>query len=212
MKNFFFKIQTINFKEYFLFYALLNALFLFLLYGVIADPIAYVGDSSKTIKLYNIFTTVMYFISPFYEYIKIFILAKIIQKGIDNVLKIKSDLKMIILIVLTAQFSMLLADMVKAIWLLFIQTGMQMHDQKNFTPFSLYSLFEKESIKATCYFPLKLANIFEILYLLILSLGIGYLFKTSKKMGFIIVLRTYGIFMFIILFLKFIFNYLFFGF
>ncbi len=211
MNNLFAKLKAVSFREYFLSYALLNALFLFLLYSVIADPIAYVGDSSKTIKAYNIFTTVMYFISPFYEYLKIFIIAKLIQKGTDRVLGIKSDIKIIILIVLTAQFSMLLADMVKAVWLLFVQTDLPMHDRKQFVPLSLFSLFERSNIKPTYFYPLKLANIFEVLYWFILALGIGHMFKTSVKKGFIIVLRTYGVLILIILFLKLVFNYFFFG-
>ncbi|MBI9055140.1 MAG: hypothetical protein JEY96_15060 [Bacteroidales bacterium] len=212
MKNIFVKLETINFKEYFLLYALLNGLFLFLLYGVIADPIAYVGDSPKTIKFYNVFTTVIYFISPFYEYLKIYLLAKIIQKGIDNILKIKSDAKVIFLIVLTSQFSMLLADVVKAVWLLFVQTDLQMHDRKHFTPLSLLNLFERKNITTTYYYPLKFANVFELLYWIILSLGIAQLFNTTRKKAFWIVFRTYGFLIVGIMLVKLILNSTFFGF
>ena len=212
MRNYFLALENINKRDYFLVYALFNGLFLYVLYGVIADPIAYVGDSPKTIKFYNIFTAVMYFLSPFYEYIKIYVLAKIIQKGIDNVLKIKSDINVIFLLVLTAQFSMLLADMAKAVWLLFVQKDLQMHDRKHFTPLSLFSLFERKDLNVTYYYPLKLANIFEVFYWIILSLGIAQIFNTTYKKGFNIVFRTYGLIIIGILLFKITLNYFFFGF
>ena len=213
MKAFFLSLQTINKRDYFLVYALFNVLFLYLLYGVIANPVAYVGDSPKTIKIYRVFTTIMYFISPLYEYLKIYVIAKIIQRGVNHVLNIKSDFGMIFLVVLTAQFSMLLADAVKSAWLLFIHPEMQMHDQKYFTPLSLFSLFCREKLNYiyTYYYPLKLINVFEALYWTLLTIGLSVLIKNKKGKAFIIVLRTYGVLILIIMVLKFLVNYTIFG-
>ena len=213
MKAFFLSLKSINKRDYFLVYALFNVLFLYLLYDVIANPVAYVGDSPKTIKIYRVFTTIMYFISPLYEYIKIYIIAKIIQRGVNHVLNIKSDFGMIFLIVLTAQFSMLLADAVKSVWLLFIHPEMQMHDQKYFTPLSLFSLFERKDLGNTYafYYPLRILNLFEILYWALLTIGLSVLLEIKKGKAFTIVLRTYGVLILIIMVLKFVVNYTIFG-
>lgn len=213
MKAFFLSLQTINKRDYFLVYALFNVLFLYLLYGVISNPVAYVGDSPKTIKIYRVFTTIMYFISPLYEYIKIYVIAKIIQRGVNHVLNIKSDFGMIFLVVLTAQFSMLLADAVKSAWLLFIDPGMQMHKKTEFSPLSLFSLFGREKLNYiyTYYYPLKLVNVFEALYWALLTIGLSVLLEIKKGKAFTIVLRTYGVLILIIMVLKFLVNYTIFG-
>ena len=211
MKNFFTKLGAINAKEYFLFYVLLNGLFLYLLYGVIADPIAYVGNSPKTIKFYYIATTIGYFLSPLYEYAKIYIIAKILQKGIDAHLKIKSDFKIFFLIVLSAQFCMFLPDLIKTIWLLFVETDWQMYDKKDFIPLSLFSLFDKTTLKHTYYSPLKLVSITEVLYWIVLVFGISTILNTSRKKSFFIVLKTYGLLIFSIVAIKFLFGAFIFG-
>ncbi|SRR6056297_91701 len=205
MRTFILSLKTINKRDYFLLYALLNIAALYLLYGISLEPAAYVGDHPKTIRFYNIFTTVMYVISPLYEFVKIYIIAKIIQKGINRNLKIESDFKIVFLIVLTAQFSMTLADIIKSLWIMFVQPNMQ--DEKNFFPLSLYSLLGDTDNFHYRWKPLlRIINAFEILYWFILSIGISTIFKTSDKKGVIIVLRTYGVLLFVILALKFLFD------
>jgi len=207
MRTFILSLKTINKRDYFLLYALLNITGLYLLYGISLEPAAFVGDHPKTIRFYNIFTTVMYVISPLYEFVKIYIIAKIIQKGINRALKIESDFKIVFLIVLTAQFSMALADIIKSLWIMFIQPNMQMHDEKHFFPFSLYSLLGgADNFHYRWNHLLSIFNAFEILYWFILSIGISTVFKISDKKGFMIVLRTYGVLLFVILALKFLFD------
>lgn len=205
MRTFILSLKTINKRDYFLLYALLNIAGLYLLYGITLEPAAFVGDHPKTIRFYNIFTTVMYVISPLYEFVKIYIIAKIIQKGINRNLKIESDFKIVFLIVLTAQFSMVLADIVKSLWIMLVQTNMQ--DEKNFFPLSLYSFLGGGDSFHYRWKPLlRIINAFEILYWFILSIGISTIFKTSDKKGFMIVLRTYGVLLFVVLALKFLFD------
>jgi hypothetical protein len=147
----------------------------------------------------------MYVISPLYEFAKIYVIAKIIQKGINRTLHIESDFKIVFLIVLTAQFSMALADIIKSLWIMLIQPNMQ--DEKNFFPLSLYSLLGGRDIFHYRWKPLlRIINAFEILYWYILSIGISSIFKTSNKKGFMIVLRTYGVLLFVVLALKFLFD------
>ena len=213
MRTFILSLHTISKRDYFLLYALLNIAGLYLLYGITLEPAAFVGGHPKTIRFYNIFTTVMYFISPLYEFAKIYVIAKVIQKGINRTLKIESDLKMIFLIVLTAQFSMIFADIVKSLWIMVIQPDMHMHHEKHFFPMSLYSfLGGGDSFHYRWKHLLRIINAFEILYWFILTIGISTVFKISKKTGFMIVLRTYGVLLFAMLALRFLFNLILSGF
>ncbi|MBL0763795.1 hypothetical protein [Marivirga atlantica] len=92
-----------------------------------------------------------------------------------------------------AEFVWLIPSLLLIIWYGFIDTGYSYSDIQYFAPLSLLSLFENpESLDSWLVYPLKSLNIFELAYIIALSVGIMKIMKKDFNKTLEFTLPVYG--------------------
>ena len=100
-------------------------------------------------------------------------------------------------LVMFAECIFFLAEFMKIGWFLFITTDPDIWQVRAFYPFSLMGLFNYQQVSGAWHYPLKALNIFEVLYWLILALGIQHMSKKRMDVSIYIVLSFYILWFFI---------------
>mgnify|MGYP004453431945 FL=1 len=96
-------------------------------------------------------------------------------------------------IVLKAEFIFILLAFIKIAWLFFSGTDFDIDTIENFQPLSVLSLIGYESVDLWYRYPLKVINLFEILYCIVLAFLIDRLLKEkNKNSGILIVTSSYA--------------------
>ncbi|GAB3327745.1 hypothetical protein GCM10027429_01830 [Marivirga atlantica] len=105
----------------------------------------------------------------------------------------KASFKGFFKVVLMAEFVWLIPSLLLIIWYGFIDTGYSYSDIQYFAPLSLLSLFENpESLDSWLVYPLKSLNIFELAYIIALSVGIMKIMKKDFNKTLEFTLPVYG--------------------
>lgn len=96
-------------------------------------------------------------------------------------------------VVMFSEFIFLIVPVVKIVWFGIFLTDYTLQDLQYFSPLSLLSLVDRNSIEPWLAYPLQLVNVFEISYWLLLALGLCSLTKErySKMLG--LVASSYGV-------------------
>lgn len=133
---------------------------------------------------------------------KFICIALVIQIGIyldDYAIKFSQILKS----VLVGSFIFILADFIKWIWFYFFVTPTSMKQLTFFMPFSLLNIFEIQTLSDWQITIFRVANIFDFMFVGIVAFGLT---TFCKKLNFekatLLILKTYGIAIVIILGLK----------
>jgi len=188
-----------NVLNYFLFYALINALLLYYIHDIIiTDPQFFTGGNARSVNLFRQFWRVFYFISPFYEWIKILVIGFLVYQALKFIKKQIVPFWGIFYIVLLGQFLLLVPDLMELIWFTFIKTDYSMQDVQSFSPLSLTVLVNNENISEFTFKILSAINLFNLFYWLLLCYLIQKFSKISLKDSVLIVLSFYGVLVFII--------------
>lgn len=179
--------------KYFLWYALVNALLLYYIHDlIITDPQYFTGGNMSSVRLYRKIWRVIYFTSPFYEFVKLFVISFLIFQAIRIVKKINTQFWGIFYIVLLVQFLLLIPDLLELIWFTFIKTDYSMIDVDYFNPISIVNLINHENISKFSYKLLSSINIFNFLYWGLLLYLIKNYIEITLKDSFIVVFCFYG--------------------
>lgn len=109
----------------------------------------------------------------------------------DNVKEIK--FKDTWRVVLIAQWSFVLSIFVRVIWFGFVHTQYTFKDLEAFYPLSLINLYATKSLEPWLKYPIQLINVFELLYWVLLVIGIKKLLKETWIKSFMIVFLSYGL-------------------
>ncbi len=97
-------------------------------------------------------------------------------------------------VTLNAEWCMVAMVMIKFFWFVFVQTDFTLQEINDFAPLTLYSLIRnKDMLDLWMSYPLKILNIFEIVYWIILIYGVKNIIKQSFGKSFEIVLLSYGL-------------------
>ncbi|MEO1254166.1 MAG: hypothetical protein AAFY41_04640, partial [Bacteroidota bacterium] len=96
--------------------------------------------------------------------------------------------------VMLAEVVFFIPELLKIIWFSVFQTDPNYHDYMAFYPFSFINLFDCAQIDPKWHYPLKSLNVFELIYWLVLVLGIYFLSGKKIKTSLFIVLSTYSLF------------------
>lgn len=108
-------------------------------------------------------------------------------------------------IVILAEFVKLIPVIISIIWFGMFNENYSLVDIQLFKPISLLSLFKNKFVDEWLILPLSAINIFEMLYLLFLTIGIKYLMKSNFKDSFNFSVPVYGsVFLIWIVFITFI--------
>lgn len=94
-------------------------------------------------------------------------------------------------VVTLAQFVFFIPVVLKLFWFLFIQTDYTYATVSDFSAFSLYSLLDyaEDWQKG----PLKQLNLFEVLFWVVLAVGLKRVYDISLNRGMAIVMQSYGV-------------------
>jgi hypothetical protein len=130
------------------------------------------------------------FIIPIIIFIKCNLIATCLTTGafIGNY---KIDYRKYLGIAVIGEFAFLIPILIKFLWFLLIQINFDYYDLRNFTTFSLYDLLSENGLEFWYAYPLKLLNVFEILYIIILSFQISNYLSLTFPQSVIFVLSTY---------------------
>lgn len=179
--------------SYFLLYALINSLLLYYIHDIIiTDPQYFTGGNMNSVNLYRKLWMGYYFISPFYEIIKLLIISALIYYAIRFIKKLNTQFWGIFYIVLLAQFILLIPDLFELIWFTFIKTNYTMSDVDYFSPLSLASLANHEEISDFLFKLLNSINLFNLAYWFLLFLFIKKYLEVKLLDSIVVVLSFYG--------------------
>lgn len=104
----------------------------------------------------------------------------------------KISYKELFRVVLISEFIWLLPSTILIIWFGLIDTSYTFNDVQYFAPLSLLSLFDASQLDSWLIFPLKSLNLFEVIYILVLALGIKKIMKKDYDSALKFTLPVYG--------------------
>lgn len=104
----------------------------------------------------------------------------------------ESNFKKFFLIAINAEFIFLIPIFLKIVWFSFFETDFDLVDLRNFLPLSVINLANLETLEPWYVYPLRLLNVFELLYWLILAIQLKRMFNKSFAKSFVFVATTYG--------------------
>jgi len=192
--------------RYFLLYAIINSLLLYYVHDIIiTDPQYFTSGNMNSVELFRRLWTAFYFISPFYEIIKILLISALIYYAIIIVNKLNIQFWGIFYIVLLAQFILLIPNFLELIWFTFIKPNYSMSDVDYFSPLSLTIFFDRENISDFMFKIFSTINLFSLAYWVLLVHFIKKYLKIKFKDTIVIVFSFYGLAAFVISFIRFYF-------
>jgi len=186
-------------------YSIFSVLFLYVINDIIiTDPQAFTGGNESSIEVFRNVYKVIYLLNPIYSILKIVVIALGIQKIIHIINDTEIEFSSVFTIVLLAEYILLLPDFIQIIWFLLIHTNYTMEEVQAFFPFSLYSLFNPDSVSRASDYILKLINPFEIAYWAMLAFGIKEITGTSIKSNLKAIASSYGIMLLAVIIIRYI--------
>lgn len=96
-----------------------------------------------------------------------------------------------------AELIFFVPELIKITWFLTVNTDPTYHEIRAFYPLSLINLFNFETVAQRWHYPLKALNVFEIVYWIILVMGVFVLSGKRLKRSFLIVFCNYVLWFFL---------------
>jgi len=96
-------------------------------------------------------------------------------------------------IVLFAQWSMIAAIFAKVFWFGFIHTDYTLEELASFYPLSIINFFDINKLDKLYVYPLQLINVFELIYWIVLVVGVKNLLNGTWIKSLQIVFFSYGV-------------------
>lgn len=134
---------------------------------------------------------VNYGLLPFFYLIKFSLISMWILSG-TIIFGYKNTFKEIFQVVLVAEFVWLIPSLITIIWFGFIDTSYSLLDVQYFQPLSLLNFFDAPSLDSWLIFPLKSLNLFEVIYLLVLTIGIKRIIQRDYRVSLNFTISVYG--------------------
>ncbi len=94
-------------------------------------------------------------------------------------------------IVTASEIIFVLAGITKFLWFFLFAGNYDLNDMSFFYPLSLINLFDQSEVREFWVFPLQSVNVFQILYILLLSLGLNKAGAIEKEKSEKVVIRSY---------------------
>ena len=104
----------------------------------------------------------------------------------------KNSFKEIFQVVIVAEFVWLIPSLITLVWFGFIDTNYTFDDVQYFKPLSLLSLFDPTTIHSWLIYPLQSLNLFELVYMLVLAIGIKQILKKDYQTALGFTVPVYG--------------------
>lgn len=138
------------------------------------------------------FSWTAYIFSPLLLLIKFSVLTLIIYIGVFfSEMQKEITLGKVFTIIVGSEAVILLASVAKLLWFSFFAGNYTLDEMGFFYPLSLINLFSQPEVAAYWVYPLQLANIFQVLYILMLAAGLSKISTARREATDRIVLSTY---------------------
>ncbi len=135
---------------------------------------------------------IAYLLIPFILLIKVGFTTICLNIGV-----ILSDLKVgfkkLFGLSLIAELIFALANIIRVLWLIFVDEKDTLFDIQYFYPLSTINFFSPDTLQSWFAYPFITLNFFEIFYILFLALGLHWINKSAYKKNLILVLLSYGL-------------------
>ncbi|MEM0941965.1 MAG: hypothetical protein AAGI25_19565 [Bacteroidota bacterium] len=143
------------------------------------------------LEVTNEYSWISFVIIPIFYIIKINLISVWILSA-TILLGYKNTFQEIFCAVLIAEFVWLIPSFVTLIWFGFIDTNYNLIDVQYFKPLSLLNLFDLSEVETWLIFPLQAFNLFEVVYMFILAIGIKRILKKDYNTALNFTIPVYG--------------------
>lgn len=180
---------------------LLNLFILFLSQTVLIDEIVFFNTYSEQLtydKAMEVFSKmksiawVVYIITPVLMLIKFSAISVLLYIGVFFYdLHKQITLGKIFKVVIISELVFIVASITKLLWFIFFAGNYTLGDMSFFYPLSLINLFNRAEVATYWIYPLQTVNIFQVLYVLSLAMGLSRVSSFKKEVADRVVLFTY---------------------
>lgn len=134
---------------------------------------------------------VSYLLIPLLLLFKVILVSIVLYIGIYINNRDEFTFKKVYDIVVNAEFLFLGVGILKIIWFYFFQINYTLEDIQYFYPLSALTIIGYKGLEPWLIYPFQTLNVFELVYIIILSYQIGTLTKTNADTGLKIVASSY---------------------
>ncbi len=180
---------------------LLNLFILFLSQTVLIDEIVFFNTYSEQLtydKAMEVFSKmksiawVVYIITPVLMLIKFSAISVLLYIGVFFYdLHKQITFGKIFKVVIISELVFIVASITKLLWFIFFAGNYTLDDMSFFYPLSLINLFNRAEVATYWIYPLQTVNIFQVLYVLSLAMGLSRVSSFKKEVADRVVLFTY---------------------
>ncbi|NLE35097.1 MAG: hypothetical protein GX622_08340 [Bacteroidales bacterium] len=138
------------------------------------------------------FSWVSYLITPVLLLIKFSVMSVLLYIGIFfSDLHKEITLGKIFKVVVAGELVFIIASIIKLLWFIFFAGNYTLDDMSFFYPLSLINLFSRSEVAAYWIYPLQTVNLFQLVYVLLLALGLSKISSINRETADKVVLATY---------------------
>jgi hypothetical protein len=143
------------------------------------------------VKQFHKWGWLSYVAIPITHLIKFLIIALVLFTGF-YFFDTKVSFSLLFKSTMLAEIPFLIVPFIKLCWFLFVQTQYDFKDLQYFYPLSALQLFDIKNLSSWQIYPLRLLNIFEIIYWLLLAYWLKHLLNITLTKGMQVVASSYG--------------------
>jgi hypothetical protein len=160
-------------------------------FNAYSDQLTWERSMELFSRLKSFFWTA-YLAAPLLMLIKFSVLSVVIYIGVFFI-DMQQDISLgkIFTVVIASECVFILASMAKLLWFIFFAGNYTIDDISFFYPLALINLFRRSEVAAYWVYPLQTANLFQILYILLLAAGMSRVSQLKRAYTDKIVLMTY---------------------
>jgi hypothetical protein len=180
---------------------LLNLLILFLSQTALINEIVFFNTYSEQLtydRAMEVFSKmkslawVSYIITPVLLLLKFSAMSVLLFVGVFfNDLHREITMGKIFKVVIVSELVFIAASITKLLWFIFFAGNYILDDMSFFYPLSLINLFSRTEVAPYWVYPLQTVNIFQLVYVLLLALGLSRISSIKKEAADKVVLATY---------------------
>jgi hypothetical protein len=161
-----------------------------LYYNTYADQLS-IDRINKLIHLKDKWEWTGYALIPVILFIKLLVITLSIEIGVI-LLDYKVSFSQIFRVVLIAELVLIIANIVRNTFLFFLDFD-TLDEIYNFYPLSILNLINSKSVNIWLVYPLKLANVFTIIYFIVLTNGLSFILRKKPARVLLFSVSTYGL-------------------
>lgn len=138
------------------------------------------------------FAWVSYVVTPIMLLIKFSALSVLLYVGVFfNDLHKEITLTKIFKVVVVSELAFVVASIIKLLWFIFFAGNYTLDDMSFFYPLSLINLFSRSEVASYWIYSLQTVNIFQLVYVMLLALGLSRISSIKREAADKVVLATY---------------------